>query len=60
MPSEGIGIKGCNGTMGTQQFHAQMGMAHMRTDSGMGGLGSPRAPLHLAAIDLVGIPYADT
>ena len=59
MPSEGISIKECNRAKGTRQLHAQMDLAHMRTDSGSGGQGLLRAPLNLAAVDPVGIPFLD-
>ena len=46
IPSEGIGIKECNGAKGTQEHQAQMGRVHMRTDSSMGGQGFLRATLN--------------
>ena len=49
MPFEGIGVKEGIGGEGTQPPYAQIGMTHMSTDGGMGGQGSLRAPLNLAA-----------
>ena len=59
MPFEGISIDKHNGAEGTWQLHAHMGVAHMSTDGDMGEQGSLRAPLNLAAIDLVGVPYTN-
>ena len=59
MPFEGFSIKECNGAEGTLQLHAQMGMAHMRTDCIAGGQGPLRASLTLGVVDLVGISYLE-
>ena len=59
IPSEGISVKEHGGAEETYQLCAQMGMAHMRMDGGIGGWGSLRAPLNLAVIDPVNIPYID-
>ena len=55
MPSEGI--EEHKRAKGIQQLCSQMGIVHMRTDSGKGGGGSLRAPLDPAALDQVCVPY---